>query len=268
MNQVSAEQRMWAVIRKLAPVIRLQDVEQLASVSNAEAALYFISLARAGYLKEREPGQWVMAKNTGPKAPERLFAAAFKDAQTHEVRVYDQEPAGALSLMCNVLDPIMEFLDSAEGAITLAQAVAATGLGRRQVLRVLDKLCGEGRLELVQDARQESKAYREFGPAKREPKYRIVKDRPPRPNRQRKKRDTARDKIWRAIRDMRRFTLADLADRCGANFRTVEDYVRMLKAAGCIEIAETAGRKQTLRIVNDPGPQRPVTPEPSRRKKP
>lgn len=260
----TTEQRMWTVVRKLPPPFTLSDVEQVADVDALSAKTFVDRLNVAGYVTPRADG-YALVKDTGPMPPEFFGWDGMEDGNTGEVHVLYEYPAGAFARrqqrgpISNVIDPVLVFLDG-QGRFTLADAVRDTGLERRQVLRVLDRLVREGRLELVDDARQPNKGSHEYGPHKRTPAYCVIKDAQPMTPRQRRG-ETVRDRLWRSIRTLRRFTRPQLADASGVSMSSVEDYTAILAAYGYLALAERDGRQNVWVIRNDPGPCRPVTPE-------
>jgi len=76
---------------------------------------------------------------------------------------------------------------------------------------------------------------------------------------------TARDRIWLAVRDMRRFTRRALIEATGCAKGAVADYVRLLCLAGYVAEAGQDGVLTIYELTNDPGPQRPVIRETIRR---
>jgi len=156
-----------------------------------------------------------------------------------------------------VLDPVIQYLSSrGKGRrVRLDQVVAAVERPRRPVLRVMDKLAAEGYLvEIADDPIMP--AYGECGPPRRNPTWKIITDPMSRPARPAPRRQSARARIWRVIRAMRRtsgnrFTQPDLVRLSGASRGTVEDYVRRLVSAGYLRRAGKDGRLTVYMLVYD-----------------
>lgn len=259
--------RMWRVVRKMDPAITSEDLEQLSGVNLHEAKLFLVGLADAGYLRSRADGSYVLVKDTGPEPPALLQVTAYEDGNTGEIRVASETPEGAAARIAHGLDaqdvytPVFTFV-MGRTRFTLDDAVEASGLDRRKVLRVLERLRKEGVLKLVSDERK-PKASRftgkDMGPRLRNPRFER-KDVLVRGNRQ-PKRDTVRDKLWRVIRRERRFTRPHLAEASGLAEATVRDFVRLLLHHGYIAEAKGSGRAQAYVLIRDVGPVRPITPE-------
>lgn len=257
-------QRMWTVLRKVASSCSMADVEQLAGVPNDEALAFLGDLERAGYLVQRN-GEYALCRDTGPLAPEALEVRALEDGNTGAVCLVSERPADALDRLqkrsgrdeCTRLVVL-----SLEGRkrFGLDYAMSATGLDRRKALRVLNRLERAGFLKLV-DQRKEPNAYKEFGPHRRNPLYEVLKAPALHPTRQ-KKATTARDVLWRNIRRMRRFTFQSLADASGCTSASAQNFVKLLVRDGWVCQDGKEARSKVFVIVNDPGPQRPVTFEP------
>ncbi len=149
-----------------------------------------------------------------------------------------------------VLDPVVLFLlTCGRRKVTLDDVVAGVMLERKPVLRVLDKLAGEGYLEEIADDKRQ-KGYAEPGPALQNPTWRIIGDLTDRPVK-RPKKNTGRDKIWRAIKMLQRgFTRSDLVRLTGASRAAVEDYTKLLVRDGHIKIVGMEGRQYLYNIVS------------------
>ncbi len=158
-----------------------------------------------------------------------------------------------------VLEPVRAYLAArrAEGKrrVRLAEVVEATGLPRRPVLRVLDKLTREGYLREVADD-PEPPRRGECGPPRRNPTWRIVGDVTARPG-PKPHRDTLRDKMYRIIRARRRFTRTDLMVLTGASQGSAEIYTVILERHGIIRRIGKRGGEIVWMLVKDPGPNRP-----------
>lgn len=257
-------QRMWTVLRKMPSSCTQADVEQLAGVGRELAIAFLHDLERAGYLVCRN-GEYAVRRDTGPVPPELLEVRALADGNTGEVNLVSERPSSALSTLqsqssrdeCTRLIVL-----SLEGRkrFGLDYAVSATGLDRRQALRVLNRLERDGFLKLL-DERKQPTGYKEFGPWRCNPLYEVVRDPSLHPTRQ-KKSPTLRDALWRHVRRVRRFTLRELADLSGCSMASTQDFVHLLFKGGWIRRDGKKGRCTIFVLANDPGPQRPITFEP------
>ena len=79
--------------------------------------------------------------------------------------------------------------------------------------------------------------------------------------------DTARDRMWAGVREMRRFTRKQLAGATGCAKGAVADYVRLLCLSGLLVEVGRTGQQAIYELKQDPGPQRPVIRETVRRTK-
>lgn len=153
-----------------------------------------------------------------------------------------------------VIDPVISYLmtiynmQGSRRVVSLAKVMAGADRPRKPVLRVLDKLTREGYLEQVSDATIPNRR-REYGPPRRNPEWRILRDLTERPKSTPRK-NTGRDKIWRIIRAKRHFTKRDLIVTSGAKAATVDEYVRMLEQHGHIRRTGKDGRLVTYMLVS------------------
>ena len=135
----------------------------------------------------------------------------------------------------------------------LTDVVEATGLDRRKLLRVLEKLRNEGYLEILEEEHIRA-GYKEMGPARRNPRYKLIKDIS---DRRIKRPDNKRDKIWRTLRHLRKTTCSNLVRITGCNERTVGDYIRKLAGDGYVRSMGRYGKEKVWILVKDTGPQKP-----------
>jgi len=161
-----------------------------------------------------------------------------------------------------VLDPIIRFLvDHKRSTFTLTQAIEGTNRPRRPVLRVLDKLAREGYLTEIKDE-PIMPGLGENGPPRRNPTWRINKDKPvlERP-RVKVQRRTLRDKMWQAMCNVlgRKFTVPDLQRLSGASRASAERYTRILERTGHVRRTGRTGRTVTWLLIKDVGAKRPKT---------
>ena len=151
-----------------------------------------------------------------------------------------------------VLDPVVLYLlTCGKKKVTLEQVVAGVELERKPVLRVLDKLAREGYLEEIEDNKL-PKGYAEPGPHMQNPTFGIVRDLTDRPGKRPVSKNSGRDKIWRAIKQLRRgFTRSDLVRLTGVSWAAVEDYTWLLQRDGYIKVVGKLGRKNKYNMVAD-----------------
>ncbi len=149
-----------------------------------------------------------------------------------------------------VLDPVIFFLlTSGRQKVTLDEVVAGVELERKPVLRVLDKLACEGYLEEIGDEKR-ARGYAEPGPVPQNPAWKIVGELTERPAK-RPNKNTGRDKIWRAIKQLKRgFTRSDLVRLTGASRGAVEDYTKLLARDGFIKVVGMSGRQFRYNLVS------------------
>ena len=152
---------------------------------------------------------------------------------------------------------IVEFI-SQQKRFYLADIMDSIGISRRQGLRFLSQLTKEGYLSELKVERIQLKL-NEYGPARRNPQYKVIKDIL---TRQRKLPVNGRDKIWKTLRYLRKFTRSDLIRLTGCN-KIVEDYTRLLALHGYIRCIGRRSREKVWLLVKDMGPKRPRIPEAS-----
>jgi len=139
----------------------------------------------------------------------------------------------------------------------LSQLVKASGLDRRKLFRVLEKLRREGYLAIT-DERTIKPRGKEVGPPRRDPRYRLMKDIK---QRRAKRPECARDKIWRTLRHLRRATRSDLIRLSGCSQASVEDYTFILRRSGHIKSIGRQGNEKVWLLIKDTGPKKPIIPE-------
>ncbi|WP_310598817.1 helix-turn-helix transcriptional regulator [Desulfobulbus sp.] len=150
-----------------------------------------------------------------------------------------------------VLDPVVLYLlTCGRKKVTLDQVTAGVELERKPVLRVLDKLACEGYLQEIADNKK-AKRYAEPGPHIQNPTWEVVRDLTDRPTK-RPKKDTGRDRIWRAIKRLQRgFTRSDLVRLTGASRGSVDDYTKLLVRDGYIRVVGLTGRQLRYNLASD-----------------
>lgn len=149
-----------------------------------------------------------------------------------------------------------------KSGIGLKDLVIDTGLTRKQVLRVMDKLTRLGYLIKTQEKLVKKSWDTHGGRRMRLPTWeintarildvgKIVKRKP----------NSVRDKIWRGIRIKRKFTPKELAEFVGASYDVICDYLRILEYHQVIHRKPNMGKFKEFLLLTDPGPIRPVLPE-------
>ncbi|EMG37330.1 hypothetical protein PCS_01842 [Desulfocurvibacter africanus PCS] len=79
--------------------------------------------------------------------------------------------------------------------------------------------------------------------------------------------DTACDRMWAGVRELRKFTRKQLGQATGCAHGAVVDYIRLLCLAGLAIEAGQASQEKVYELKQDPGPERPVIRETIRRKR-
>lgn len=150
-----------------------------------------------------------------------------------------------------VLDPVVFFLITCDcKKVTLDQVVAGVELERKPVLRVLDKLAREGYLQEIGDTKH-PKGRNEPGPHVQNPTFTVVGELTERPNKRPVAKNTGRDKIWRAIKQLQRgFTRSDLVRLTGSTRAAVDDYTKMLQRDGIIKVVGKTGQQLRYNLVS------------------
>lgn len=163
-----------------------------------------------------------------------------------------------------MLKQIIEIIIARRGFFTLDQIVAASGWKRAEVKHRLDRLEAEGLIKRVrQKTGRRDPAQAGGGPSPREITYIKCRGLQGRLDRMTASqvRDTAWEKIWRTIRIMRRFGVADLIQLTGAMEDNVRAYLKILARDGWIRKVSPPGKNPaTWFLSKDPGPARPRIP--------
>ncbi|MDD2467166.1 MAG: helix-turn-helix transcriptional regulator [Desulfobulbus sp.] len=148
-----------------------------------------------------------------------------------------------------VLDPVVLFLlTSDRKKVTLDEVVAGVELERKPVLRVLDKLTREGYLEEVEDNKL-PKGYADPGPYVQNPTFAVIGDLTERATKRPISKNTGRDKIWRAIKQLKLgFTRSDLVRLTGSTRAAVDDYTKMLQRDGIIKVVGKSGHQHRYNL--------------------
>lgn len=140
------------------------------------------------------------------------------------------------------------------------------GFERIRVLRVLDRLCREGDLELIREEKVRPVG-RKSGPAQRSPTWRIIRDPRLRRDAQAKARVTCRDKVWGTLRGLRprATTISEIVRLSGCEEQTVRESIKALEAGGFVKARGKIGREKGWILMKDVGAKRPEIPETERR---
>lgn len=182
--------RMWAIVRKTNPV-SLEDVAQMAGVTEADAQVFMAMLEEAGYVRAAASGGWRVLRDTGPRPP-MLDAVAFVvDGNTGDIHVRPDS---------------LESLNRLKAGLALQERpVAGKDVGR------------------------------EFG----------------------------RTRIWNEIYRLKEFTRRELylvLRDSGISERSLDTYLHLLRASGCVTVTSPTVRRVQYVLRPDLGPERPSTP--------
>ena len=153
-------------------------------------------------------------------------------------------------------EAVINFL-SKHRCFTLCDVVETSGLDRSKLLRVLEKFRKEGFLNIIDEIKYRP-ANGEYGPCRRNPQYKRIKDISQRPKKQRP--ECERDKIWRTLRHLRKATRSDLIRLTGCNENTISVYTRKLVIHGYLKEFGRRGREKIFILIKNEGPKRPIIP--------
>lgn len=160
-----------------------------------------------------------------------------------------------------VLEPVVQFLMDYRGkSVTLPQVIEGAERPRKPVLRVMDRLVKEGYLEEIEN-NEISLRLGEFGPARRNPTWRIITKPLLEIAQRQPKARTMRDRLWALARARRRFTRTELHRLSGVSMASSDNFTKLLFKNGYVrEIGKSDGEKVYL-LIKDPGPTRPIMKE-------
>ena len=160
-----------------------------------------------------------------------------------------------------VLEPVTRWLIySKKKTVTLDQVMEGADRPRKPVLRGMDRLVREGHAEEINDGKT-ALACGEVGRLRRNPTWKILtKPLSERPTHPPKKRNI-RDRIWKTIRDRRRFTRKEIRRLTGASIGSLEDFTQLLEYHGYIRKIGKDGREKVYILTKNPGPTRPILKE-------
>lgn len=148
-----------------------------------------------------------------------------------------------------VLEPVLGWLVNCElKKVTVIQIMDNTGMPKKPILRVMDKLVREGYAEEVEDNKILLRRG-EFGKPRRNPTWKLngrpLAERPTR----RPKRQTKRDQIWIAIRRQRIFTRKDLVRVTGVHPASIETYTKILEREGYLNVKGNDGHQKVYTLI-------------------
>lgn len=266
------EQKAWKAIRA-AKRFTLNDLRMYTDCSQRKALNYLKILVDAGLLRElgvagQNPGEgwYQLMKDPGPVTVTREILEGLHPANQRKGNTPGQ-PLNDLSSAplkftgsprSNILDTVSAYVQ-ANKTFELREAVNACDLPRKKVKRVLDKMCVEGRLMIIEEE-CEPRTRPQPGPRLKNPTYESVGHLNVRYNRKKSKR-TLRDIVWSSVRQMGEFTRPELADFSGCPQKSVDGYVLLLEHHGYLAVTGKKSRAKRYRLVVDPGRERPQTPE-------
>ena len=164
--------------------------------------------------------------------------------------------------MASVLRPVRDWIvANKKRTFWLSEVSRGTGIERKKVLRVLEKLRKKGFLELIEERLLPPENAGEFGPPRRDPRFELLRDIEKLRIGKRTGGITCRDKIWRTLRIKRIATRGELSRLTGCSGVNVMDYLKLLEHYGYVREAGKKGREKLFALVKNPGAARPETPE-------
>lgn len=118
---------------------------------------------------------------------------------------------------------IIEFIQTHK-QFSVNDVAASTGYERKKTLRLLNKFCREGFLQLKKEQFITPKE-KEMGPPRKNPIFARLQDMSlRRPARQ----ESKRDKVWRTLRYIKKGTRSDIIRLSGCTHAVVENYTVLL----------------------------------------
>jgi DNA-binding Lrp family transcriptional regulator len=156
---------------------------------------------------------------------------------------------------------IQVILATGRETVKVNDLIIKTNLTHKQILRVMDRLERDGYIKTVEMVIPPLE-FGESGIRRRYPTWKLNAGKliAVRAVTVRKK-DTVRDKIWRAVRIKRKFTMPELEQFTEMKQDCLRDYVYILEAGGILKRQPNTGKIKVFVLVNDVGPERPVLPE-------
>jgi hypothetical protein len=140
---------------------------------------------------------------------------------------------------------------------TLSQIVERTGFERSAVRHKLWKLESAGLLTRVKCWETPLPGFSKGRPTK-EICYRNTKLLNKKASAPRNSKENGWDKMWKAIRALRRFTRNDLAIICGLSIWNVRYFTKVYRKLGYIRPSSEKGRGVVWMLIKDTGPRRPL----------
>jgi len=151
---------------------------------------------------------------------------------------------------------IRECLSFGENEYSLSQIVKATGLERKYVRQRLWRFEKAEDIDIVGSREL---APKDSGRSTLEIFYRNTGLLTKKPAKQQKEATKDLwDKMWKAVRALRRFTRNDLVQVCEANPGAVKAFAQECHKSGYIRPARGHKNNITWMLIKDPGPKRPV----------
>lgn len=158
-----------------------------------------------------------------------------------------------------VLEPVIGYLSTLKPGVkcTLTQVIEGAERPRKPVLRVMDRLVREGYLLEIEDDKIAPK-YGEVGRCRRNPTWKLVSH-PVYVNPKAPKRRTVRDRLWKAMRDKRRFTRKELMRIADCSLGSAENYTKLLEHHQVIRVISQYGNRKTyILAIRQPPKDRPL----------
>lgn len=152
----------------------------------------------------------------------------------------------------NLTSGVVEFIKKRK-RFSLKNLVATTGFERKQIIRILSKLCNEGYIEPIQ--KNNISNLKEVKSPVNNSVFRCLKDLSLRKS---IRPENSRDKIWKTLRYIKKATRSDIVRLTGCAPSTVEDYTRLLSKHNYIKKIGMQGREKVWFLVQDIGPRKPA----------
>ena len=168
--------------------------------------------------------------------------------------------------MCKPLKACIDAVLARRGQFfTNVQIAEATGLDKGEVYRPLQRLVREGHVKRYH-ATDDTPTFKKGRPALGDVVYKALPSLKERAanGRDKKLPNAAWDRIWKAIRVLKRFKKKDLVVTSGAKEDNTVFFMKALSRAGIIR-ATKKGPSAEWRLIDDIGPERPAWGELKRR---
>jgi len=166
-----------------------------------------------------------------------------------------------------ILESVIRAVLARKGIFTLETITRATSLDRRDVSHALGRLEREGHIVRT---RESGGAAEDGAPGRPRLNVHFVRKASLRGRLEAMEKpmleNVGRDSMWRAIRQLRRFTTHELCTVTDCTYANVKFFLRLLTRDGYVRYY---GRKNgTWALVKDPGPRRPATAKTSTKDQP